>query len=87
MNGDTEITNTKAQSMPGLFRNFAAACAALLLSGCFLSEKPLIGEGVHIHEGPLAFCLDSDEPCHQTTLQEDAYLVLPHPEDGPLPIA
>jgi hypothetical protein len=82
MNADTEITNTKAQSMPGLFRNLAAACAALLLSGCFLSEKPLIGEGVHIHEGPLTFCLDGDEPCHQTTLQEDAYLVLPHPEDG-----
>ncbi len=82
MNADTEITNTKAQSMPGLFRNLAAACAALLLSGCFLSEKPLIGEGVHIHDGPLTFCLDGDEPCHQTTLQEDAYLVLPHPEDG-----
>jgi len=67
--------------MFSLFRAFAAGCAALLLSGCFLSEKPLIGEGAHIHDGPLAFCLDAEEPCHQTTVQEDAYLILPHTED------
>jgi len=65
-----------------IFRVFAASCAALLLSGCFLSDKPLIGEGVYIHDGPLTFCLDADEPCHQTTLQEDVYLILPNPEDG-----
>lgn len=53
-----------------------------MLGGCFLSEKPLIGEGVEIHDGPLAFCLDAAEPCHQTTFQEDAYLVLPHADQG-----
>ncbi|MFN3608035.1 MAG: hypothetical protein ACK4Y9_03130 [Hyphomonas sp.] len=65
-----------------LIRLFATGCAALMLSGCFLSEKSLIGEGAEIHDGPLTFCLDADEPCHQTMFQEDAYLVLPHPEDG-----
>ncbi|KCZ94979.1 hypothetical protein HHI_07017 [Hyphomonas hirschiana VP5] len=68
--------------MFSLFRIFVAGGACLLLSACFLSEKPLIGEGAQIHNGPLAFCLDAGEPCHQTTFQEDAYLVLPHPEDG-----
>lgn len=68
--------------MLSIFRVFAAGCAALLLAGCFLSDKPLIGEGVYIHDGPLTFCLDASEPCHQTTLQEDAYLILPNPEDG-----
>lgn len=72
-----------------VIRLFVAAGAALLLSGCFLSEKQMIGEGVRIHDGPLAFCLDAEEPCHQTTFQEDAYLVLPHPDDGeekPVPV-
>lgn len=82
MNPDTESIEKKAQSMPRLLRNLTAACAAVLLSGCFLSEKPLIGEGVHLYDGPLAFCLDADEPCHQTRLQEDAYLVLPPPEES-----
>lgn len=68
--------------MLSVLRVFAAGCAALLVSSCFLSDKPLIGEGVHIHDGPLAFCLDADEPCHQTTFEDDAYLILPNAGDG-----
>lgn len=57
------------------------AAAALTLSGCFLSESALIGEGEKLQDGPLSFCLDAGAPCQQGVPEADGYLVLPYPED------
>lgn len=59
---------------------FAAASFALFLGACFLSERQLIGEGVRLQEGPLAFCMEPDEPCLEAVTREDGYLVMPLPE-------
>lgn len=66
--------------MLNVIRLFATASAVTFLSGCFLSEKSLIGQGEIIHDGPIAFCLDPSEPCHEATVEDGTYLVLPHPE-------
>ncbi|MFN4023629.1 MAG: hypothetical protein ACK4MQ_02250 [Hyphomonas sp.] len=60
----------------------AAASAVFFLGACFLSENQLIGEGARLQDGPLAFCIDPGEPCHQAMPSEDGYLILPHPEDA-----
>lgn len=65
-----------------VIRFFAAGSAAMMLSACFLSEKPLIEDGAAIHDGPVAFCLDEGEPCHQTAYEDGTYLLLPHAEDA-----
>lgn len=63
-------------------RIFAAASAVFFLGACFLSETQLIGEGAKLQDGPLAFCTDPGEPCHQVVPSEDGYFILPHPEDA-----
>ena len=59
-----------------------AASLGLFLSGCFLSERQLIGEGIRLQGNALAFCLEAGEPCHEAVPERDGYLVLPHPEDA-----
>lgn len=63
-------------------RIFAAASAVFFLGACFLSENQLIGEGARLQDGPLAFCIEPDEPCHQAIPKDDGYLIMPYPEDA-----
>lgn len=72
----------ESAAMFASLRTFAAASAVLFLGACFLSESQLIGEGARLQDGPLAFCIDPDEPCHEVVPRDDGYLVLPHPEEA-----
>lgn len=75
------MLKTESHRMLSRLRIFVAASFTLFASACFLSDRPLIGEGVHLRDGPLALCLERGEPCHNAIPEGDGYLVMPHPED------
>lgn len=76
------MLKTESPPMLSRLRIFVAASFTLFASACFLSDRPLIGEGAHLRDGPLTFCLEEGGPCHNAIPEGDGYLVMPHPEDS-----
>lgn len=70
--------------MLSLLRYAPLSICLALLPACFVSDQPLIGEGIRIHDGPIALCLEPDDPCSPAQWVGDQYLV--DDSDGSLPI-
>ncbi|MFN7055280.1 hypothetical protein [Hyphomonas sp.] len=60
--------------MLAFLRYLPLAASLGLLTACFVSEDALIGQGVRLHDGPVAFCLGPDDPCLPAPLEGDTYL-------------